>query len=141
MDSGDIYRHDRFYRDHEFGELLAKYIVFLAPTRSGDWVARLLTSRENMRPRIPPCFHGDPYPGYFLGVPGPPLTFDTWVDLRAFGDLDAPDVRELVARGVMRCVGRLPGATLTESIDCTAGAADTTVEQERALRDQLARLR
>ena len=63
MDSGDIYRHDRFYRDPEFGELLAKYIVVLAPTRSGDWVARLLTSRENMRPRNPPCFHGDPYPG------------------------------------------------------------------------------
>jgi len=141
MHSGDIYRHDRFYRDREFGELLAKYIVFLAPTRSGDWVARLLTSRENMRPRIPPCFHGDPYPGYFLGVPGPPLTFDTWVDLRVFGDLDAADVRELVARGVMRCVRRLPGATLAEMIDCTAGAVDTTVEQERALRDRLAGLR
>ena len=141
MDSGDIYRHDRFYRDPEFGELLAKYIVFLAPTRSGDWVARLLTSRKNMRPRIPPCFHGDPYPGYFLGVPGPPLKFDTWVDLRAFGDLDASDIRELVARGVMRCVGRLSGAMLAEMIDCTAGAEDTTVEQERALRDQLARLR
>ena len=141
MDSGDIYRHDRFYRDPEFGELLAKYIVFLAPTRSGDWVARLLTSRENMRPRIPPCFHGDPYPGYFLGVPGPPLTFDTWVDLRALSDLDADDVRALVAGGVMREVGRLSNAQLIEIINCTAGAVDTTVEQERALRDLLATLR
>ncbi len=141
MDSGDIYRHDRFYRDPEFGELLAKYIVFLAPTRSGDWVARLLTSRGNLRPRIPPCFHGDPYPGYFLGVPGPPLTFDTWVDLRALGDLDAADVRALVARGIMSTVGQLPRTMLTEVIDCTAGALDTTIEQERALRDQLARLR
>jgi hypothetical protein len=141
MDSGDIHRHDRFYRDPEFGELLPKYIVFLAPTRSGDWVARLLTSRENVRQRVPACFHGDPYPGYFLGVPGPPLTFDTWVDLRAFSDLDAGDVRALLARGVMRRIGRLPGATLAEVIDCTAGAADTTKEQERALRDELARLR
>ena len=141
MGSGDIYRHDCFYRDPEFGEFLAKYIVFLAPTRSGDWVVRLLTSRENMRPRSPPCFHGDPYPGYFLGVPGPPLTFDTWVDLRALSELDADDVRALVARGVMKCVGQLPGATMAEVIDCTAGAADTTMEQEWALRDQLARLR
>lgn len=141
MDSGDIYRHDRFYRDPEFGELLAKYIVFLAPTRGGDWVARLLTSRERFRPRVPRCFHGDPYPGYFLGVPGPPLLFDTWVDLRAFGDLDADDARALIAGGVMSRVAGLPKALLIEVLECTAGAPDTTIEQERALRDHLARLR
>jgi hypothetical protein len=73
MESGAVYRHDRFYLDRETGELRAKFLLFLAPMRGGDWVARLLTSRENMRPRVPPCFLGDPYPGYYLGVPGPPL--------------------------------------------------------------------
>jgi len=141
MDAGDIYRHDRFYRDPEFGAILAKYLILLAPNRSGDWVARLLTSRENFRPRNPPCFHGDPYPGYFLGVPGEPLLVDTWVDLRAFADLDSDDASELIARGIMNRVARLPIAVLIEVLDCTAGAADTTVEQECALRDQLARHR
>lgn len=141
MESGDIYRHDRFYRDPVTGEIRAKYLILLAPVRSGDWVARLLTSRQNMRPRDPPCFHGDPYPGYFLGVPRLPLTLETWVDLRELNDVDSTDALSLLRQGILRQIGRLPGAQLTEVIKCAAGALDTTVQQERALRDQLAMLR
>jgi hypothetical protein len=141
MESGDIYRHDRFYCNPATGEIRAKYLILLAPTRSGDWVARLLTSRQNMRPRDPPCFHGDPYPGYFLGVPGPPLTLETWVDLRKMNDVDSTDARSLLHQGILRQIGRLSGAQLSEVIKCAAGALDTTLGQERALRVQLAMLR
>lgn len=141
MDSGEIYRHDRLYIDAATGEIRAKYMLMLAPTRAGDWVARLLTSRQNMRPRNPPCFHGDPYPGYFLGVPGGPLSFDTWVDLRGMQDVDADDVRTLLAKNCMHLILRLPRETLVGVLDCAAGAIDTTGQQERALRDALARLR
>lgn len=141
MAPGDIYRHERFYRDSDSGELLPKYILFLAPTASGDWVARLLTSREAMRPRNPACYHGDPYPGFYLGVPGLPLTHDTWIDLRKLDDFDPVDVRASIGTGVMRFVGRLATEALIGALDCTAGALDTTIRQERALRDQLALLR
>lgn len=141
MDSGDIYRHDRFYCDPDTGEIRAKYLVFLAPTRSGDWVARLLTSRQNLRPRNPPCFHGPPYPGYFLGVPGPPLDLETWVDLRGMGDVDSTEARDLLRAGIMFQVASLSRPQRVAVIECAAGALDTTVEQERALRDQLARFR
>jgi hypothetical protein len=138
---GQIYRHDRFYRNSETGELEPKYLVFLARAPSGDWVARLLTSQAHARPEQPPCHHGDPYPGYFLGVPDPPLTRKTWVDLRALSDVDPFDVRDLVDRGVMAQVSRLPVNVLIAVLECTAGANDTTVQQERALRDQLSLLR
>lgn len=141
MDSGEIYRHDRFYVDPATGEIRAKYLLILAPTRAGDWVARLLTSRQNMRPRDPRCYHGDPYPGYFLGVPGGPLTFDTWVDLRGMHDLDAEDARGHAARDVLTSVLRLERTVVVDVLACAASALDTTFQQERALRDQLARLR
>lgn len=53
-----------------------------------DWVARLLTSRGNMRKETPPCSLENPYPGFFLGVIGDPLSLKTWVDLRWLADVD-----------------------------------------------------
>lgn len=141
MDSGEIYRRDRFYPDPDTGAFRAKYILFLAQTPGGDWVARLLTSRENMRLREPQCSHADPYPGYFLGVPGAPLDRETWVDLRAFDDVDADEAQMLIGSGVMRAALHLAPKTLADVLECTAGAPDTTLRQEKALRDQLARLR
>lgn len=139
MDTGDIYRREHFYADPHSGELLPKYLLFMAPTRSGDWVLRLLTSREQGRRRDPPCFHGDPYPGYFLGPLDGPLVKDTWVDLRSCPDADAADVRALIGKGVMKLVARLAGSRLRAALECTAAAADTTRQQEQAIRDRLAR--
>jgi hypothetical protein len=138
MEAGDVFRHDSFYADRQSGELLPKFLLFMAPTRSGDWVFRLLTSREQGRPRDPPCYHGDPYPGYFLGTLGSPLVRDTWVDLRTCPDADIEDVRALIGKGVMRLVTRLTGSRMRAALECTAAAADTTRQQEQAIRDLLA---
>ena len=141
MRPGAIYCHDRFYRNSETGDLERKYLVFLTQTASGDWVSRLLTSQARARPEKPPCCHGNPYPGYFLGVPGSPLTLKTWVDLRALADIDPVKVGDLERSGVMAQVLQLPDDVLLAVLECVAGADDTTVQQERALRDQLALLR
>src|SRR5688572_18132481 len=141
MHAGEVCRHDRFYPDPETGELLPKYLLFLAETLSGDWVTRLLTSRQNGRPRSPPCFHGDPYPGYFLGTPGEGLTLETWIDLRAMNDVDGDEAHVLIAKGVLHHVTDLASTLLCDVLECVAGAPDTTMRQERALRDQLSRLR
>ncbi len=137
MEAGDIYRREHFYADPDSGEMLPKYLLFMAPTRSGDWVFRLLTSRENGRRREPPCDHGDPYPGYFLGPVDGPLVKDSWVDLRSCPDADADDVRLLIGKGAMKLVARLAGPRLRAALECTAAAADTTRQQEQAIRDLL----
>lgn len=81
-----------------------------------------------------------PYPGYYVGVPGSPLDRETWIDLRAFPDIDADEARILIANGILQRTARVANPKLRSALECTAGAADTTRQQEQAIRDQLARL-
>lgn len=136
---GEIYRHDRFYRNEQ-GAGEAKYIVVLAFTPGQDIVHRTLTSRRNGRPEEPPCYHGDPYPGYYLGVPGNPLTRPTWVDLRATDDYDSDDFNIDMANGALQLIMTLPLPVLCAVLACTANAQDTTRQQNQALLDLKAQL-
>ena len=136
---GEIYRHDRFYRNEQ-GGWEAKYLVVLAFTPGRDVIHRTLTSRRNGRPEAPPCYHGDPYPGYYLGVPGVPLTLPTWVDLRAMDDYDSDDFDTDIANGTLQSIMTLPLPVLCAVLACTASAEDTTKQQNQALLDQRARL-
>jgi hypothetical protein len=138
MHPGDIYRHDKFYVSVETGKLEPKYLLILAVPNGDDIVARLLTSRAHGRPEAPPCYHGLPYGGHFLGIPGGPLTEKTWVDLRPFDDLDVVEFRRLETAGTLARVHALSGATLRAVLDCVARSDDTTRRQERHLRDTLA---
>ncbi len=141
MRPGWIYRHETFYVDRETGQLQPKFLVALTKTPGGDIVARLLTSRAHGRPEHPPCYHGDPYPGFYLGVLGGPLTTKSWVDLRLLDDLDGRDASDLIKKGVMPEVMQVPVTALPALLECVAGANDTTRLQERSIRDELARLR
>lgn len=140
MEVGEVYRHARFYRDVT-GQLCAKYLLVLAMSDNDDVVTRLLTSRyEGIRPEQPPCHHGDPYPGYFLGILGGALNHKSWLDLRVFDDLDASELRRNLAEGVLTLTCRLAGRQLRAALECAAAAEDTTRFQERRIRDALARL-
>ena len=141
MAPGDIYRHDSFYLDLETGELLPKYFVVLAVLPGGDLVIRLLTSRPHARPENPRCFHGHPYPSYFLGVPGGQLGTKTWLDLRYLADADALDIQRLEHRGTIKLAMTLDAKTMAALLECGAGAEDTTQLQERVMRDHLAKMR
>jgi hypothetical protein len=138
---GTIYRHAAFYIHPETGEIKPKFLVALARNSAGDIVARLLTSRQHGRREHPPCFHGDPYPGYFLGIPGGRLTQKTWVDLRQLDDLDNDAVTRLLRKRVLTAEIGLPMELLLDLMECVAGAEDTTRLQEHSIRDELARLR
>jgi hypothetical protein len=140
MQSGEIYRIPDFYLDPDTGELRSKYLLVLAIYPHGDLVARLLTSRRHGRPENPACFQGTPYPGFFLGVPGAPLTEPTWIDLRAFEDIDGLDMANRIAHGATLTLS-LPQRLLMDVMVCVAGADDTTRGQEEALRDALAKMR
>lgn len=139
---GTILLHRRFYADRN-GELKPKYLVLLAPMRGGDAVVRLLTSQHaGIRPEQPPCFHGDPYPGFYLGVldASQGLGKKSWLDLRGLEDADGVGLARLMEAGVVSVVMALPADVLRAALECAAGADDTTRVQEQALRDQLAAL-
>jgi len=136
---GEIYRHDRFYQNEQ-GEWQAKYLVLLAFTPGRDAIYRLLTSEPHGRPERPPCYHGDPYPGFFLGMPGAPLTRPTWVDLRAADDYDSRDFDADAANRTLSLIIKLPPPVLCAVLSCAVNAEDTTRAQHQALLDQKARL-
>jgi hypothetical protein len=56
---GQIYRHDRFYRDSA-GQWQAKYLLVLTNTPDSDVVFRLLTSQAHGRPNNRPAITATP---------------------------------------------------------------------------------
>ncbi len=138
---GTVLHHSRFYLDKATGEYKPKFLVLLAPMRGGDWVVRLLTSQHaDVRPEQPLCHHGDPYPGFYLGVldPANGLGRKSWLDLRRLDDADAADIARLLDAGILTVATSLPVELLKPALACAANADDTTRAQEQALRDQLA---
>ena len=141
LSPGTVLHHSRFYLDTDTGEYRSKFLVLLAPMRGGDWVVRVLTSQHvDVRPEQPPCHHGDPYPGFYLGVldPSSGLGRKSWLDLRGLEDADAADMSREVGAGILTVATALPADLLKPALACAAGADDTTRAQEQALRDQLA---
>jgi hypothetical protein len=140
---GTVLHHSRFYLDKTTGEYKPKFLVLLAPMRGGDWVVRVLTSQHvDVRPEQPPCHHGDPYPGFYLGVldPSSGLGRKSWLDLRGLEDADASDMSRELSAKILTVTISLPADLLKSALACAAGADDTTRAQEQALRDQLAAL-
>lgn len=138
---GYIYRDNAFYADAATGELKSKYFLVLAAPPRGDIVVRLLTSRyANLRPEAPPCHHGDPYPGFYLGVLGEPLGTKSWLDLRPLEDLDRWDFARQAEAHRLHEIMAMTAVQLRAAMECAASANDTTRAQERAIRNALAAL-
>lgn len=135
---GDVWSHSSFYRAPETGELLRKFLLVLAVHADGDVVYRLLTSRQHGRPTSPACFHGTPYPGFFLGVPmvGGLIGSATWLDLREMeDDFDDIEFQQLIADGTLTLVHRILGPLFCSALSCAANAQDTTRRQRNAILD------
>lgn len=128
---GEVWRHDAYYLDGD--EFKVKYLLALAVLSDGDIVYRLLTSRQLDRPRAPMCYHGSPYPGFFLGVLGKELQKESWLDLRECEDMDSYAFGQLFREGLMACVGPISGEQFSVALDCAANADDTTKRQRNAI--------
>jgi hypothetical protein len=135
---GEIHHHRNFYLDRDTGEYRGKYFLVLAALPGGDIVVRVLTSRPHGRPTQPPCFHGDPYPGFYFGTIGRHLKRDSWLDLRAMADVDPGAASKERLRGDLTLVMVLDMDLFRQALSCAASANDTTRMQERAMRDQMA---
>lgn len=140
LEAGTILRHASFYADPQTGELKSKFLLVLTTTGGGDVVWRLLTSRQYGRPEEPRCYHGDPYPGFYLGVidTSAGLGKKSWLDLHPLDDGDGIDVAKLLNAGMLTVATTIPEVLLRAALECAAAADDTTLAQERAIRDALA---
>lgn len=118
---GGIFHHEAFYADPDSGELLGKYLLLLALPRGNDIVFRVLTSRHASH-RPPGYHHGDPYPGFALGVPGGELSKPTRADLRAQDDYDIDVFRGRFGRGLIRRVMQLDAGPQTPQVSARASA-------------------
>ena len=82
-----------------------------------------------------------PYASFYIGVLGGLLHTKSWVDLRYLDDFDGIEFNRRLGGGRIHPVTSLSQEVLVRLLDCVAGAEDTTRLQERAIRDELARLR
>lgn len=119
VEPGQIYRHPLHYQDSD-DRWKSKCLLVLAPAPGGDVIYRLLTSRAHGRPKSPPCYHGDPYPGYFLGILGAPLVKDSWLDLSHANDYDGYAFAEDLSGGALQHITDLPPESLCEAMECVA---------------------
>jgi hypothetical protein len=134
---GSIFRHARYYRTDDGWQ--PKFLLVLAAD-ADSLVYRLLTSRAHGRPEAPPCYHGDPYPGFYLGLLGGLLTAKSWLDLRRQDDYDTQHFAADQSAGWLIPETTLSLVALCAALDCAASADDTTRRQEARLRDQRATL-
>lgn len=138
---GEIWRDSEYYPDAETGEFLPKFLLVVGVRPAdGDVVYKLLTSKAHGRPQEPTCFHGFPYPGYFLGILRTPLLpLNTWVDLRESEEYDRRDFDRFQQRGRLDYVHTLPQETFIDAARCVAGAPDTLKRQRLVIQDVIAR--
>jgi hypothetical protein len=131
MKIGEVWSHDAYYLDGD--EFKKKYLLALAVMPDGDIVYRLTTSRQLSRPTHPPCYHGDPYPGFYLGVLGNGLDKESWLDLRECEDMDSYEFAKLYREGAIGRVTSLHTELFISALDCAANAQDTTKRQRNAM--------
>jgi hypothetical protein len=142
VEIGQVWRHATYYMDRETGEQLAKFLLVLGFSKSNDIIYKLLTSRIDHRPILPVCFHGDPRPGFYMGIPQTvgTLSKETWLDLRESEDFDHYDFRTLAGQGILTQACELPKSQLCELLECAANAPDTLRSQRDGMMNSRAEL-
>lgn len=140
---GQIWRDDCYYLDRQTGECQRKYLLVLAvDARSGDIVTAVFTSKPNGLVEQPPCNHGPPRAGYFVGTPRGVLARPTWVDFNSLQDLDAADLPRLQRSGRLSVLAQvLPVPLFCAVLRCLLQYDDLTGRQARLVGDVAAQLR
>jgi hypothetical protein len=112
-----------------------KFVLLMGKTRADDWILARTTTQPHGRSHNPPCYHGDPYPGFYINTAGGLLPKTTWVALDRLDDYDTRDFDTKAAQGKIALVGKLALNTFCQLLDCAIRAQDITAIQERAMRD------
>lgn len=128
--------------DHDFFDGITpkrKYMLIMA-VEQGDITYRLLTSQQHGRPEEPPCFHHDPYNGFYLGVLGAPLVKQSWLDLSLTDDMDVVAFGRMERASRLTKIMDLHPSVFCPALRCTIGAGDTTNRQAKRIGDVVAKL-
>ncbi len=100
MRSGEIWTHLQY--ELSDGSYKPKHLIILGERNHRfEVLYARLTSRPNGLPDNPPCYHGNPRSGYYLGVPGGILNKETWVVFDDIAYLDSRDMRYLTNSNLM----------------------------------------
>lgn len=126
-----LWRDGQYYLDAASGEYMPKYVLILATSLNGDdALSAVLTSKSNGLRRDPPCDHGPPRAGYFIGVPGGGLTLPTWVDFSSVDDQDSfAFERRVVAGRVSKAALTLPPPLFCQVLRCLTQSDDLVKRQ------------
>lgn len=122
------------YCPDEHGKPKTKYLLILG-FDNGELVCRTLTSRSHGRPVDPACFHGYPYPSFYIGVLqlGGYLNKDSWLDLRENEDYPESEFKKKISAGKISYVMTLQHPGICELLNCAAYADDTTKRQKKSI--------
>jgi len=139
---GEVWKHSEFYCDKDTGEPLPKYLLIIGAEATGDIIYKLLTSRPNGRPCDPACYHGLPYPSYYIGIPQPSgcLCKPTWIDLRESETIDYLVFNSLLDATIVSLEHTISNAELVPILECAAQSDDITKRQRDAVLDAKERI-
>ena len=98
----------------------------MGKTRADDWILARTTTQPHGRSHNPPCYLGEPYPGFYIDKCDGLLTQPTWITLNRLDDYDARDFDTKVAAGDITLLGELPLNTFCQILECAARAQDIT---------------
>ncbi|HEA3131497.1 TPA: hypothetical protein RVR73_002822 [Aeromonas hydrophila] len=132
---GQIWSCDAYCPD-ESGQPKTKYLLIIG-FNGDELVYKTLTSRSHGRPTNPFCFHGLPYPSYYMGVPHPNgiLSKESWLDLRETDDFPVLEFEQKISNGIIKYIFTLNQSDMCALLDCAARADDTTRRQSNAILD------
>lgn len=100
MKIGEIWTHQKYQLSD--GSYKPKHLVILGEcNQKYDLLYARLTSRSNGLPSDPPCYHGNPRSGFYLGIPGNRLAQHTWVVFDDISYLDSREVQYLQYTGLI----------------------------------------
>lgn len=139
---GEVWKNSEFYSDKDTGNPLPKYFLIIGTENTGDIIYKLLTSRSNGRPSDPACYHGLPYPSYYIGTPQPSgcLCKPTWIDLRESETVDCMDFKRLLHASVVSLEHTISNDELIPILECAAQSDDITKRQRDAVLDAKERI-
>lgn len=135
---GQIWLDHQYYLDaHD--QYKRKFILILANgPGSGDLIAVALTSKSHGLRENPPCDHGPPRSGFFIGILGGPMQLNTWADFSNFEDVDDQLVDRRLASGRYASTPTvLPKANFVALLRCAMQCDDLTKRQRQWLQNSV----
>ena len=119
------------------GAVGRKLLVLLNDGTCGFYITLKTTSNPKHKGRKAGCQSRDRYPNFFVPDGSSDLRGDSWLMLREFKELTAPQLLQKKFSGIARHIGVLPKEMLIQLLECALAGDDLSTQQEEVLRATL----